>query len=165
MDADYTKAKQLAEYVLHENNITAPPIPISLIAKNYGLTTGEYDFKDYNSQVAGMIDLNKNIIAFNKNDSVQRQAFTIAHELAHYLLHKEHINSEDGIDILFRKPLGKPDPDWKEQEANCFAANLLVPETWLKEYIKKGYSDTELAKAFGVSVDVIGFRKQFLHLN
>ncbi|MBU2103358.1 MAG: hypothetical protein KKF80_08160, partial [Candidatus Omnitrophica bacterium] len=61
--ADFQRAKDLAEKVLNENEITSPPIPISLIAKNYGLKTSEYDFAEHGTKVAGMIDLSNSTIA------------------------------------------------------------------------------------------------------
>ena len=58
------------------------------------------------------------------------------------------------------------DKEPKEQEANCFAANLLVPKKML-EIIMKDYDLSKndipaLSKFFGVSDDVIKYRLKWL---
>jgi len=58
--------------------------------------------------------------------------------------------------ILLRLPIGSNETDPLEKEANCFAANLLVPKYLLDKYKDKDVAD--LAKLFNVSKDVIRFR-------
>ena len=60
---------------------------------------------------------------------------------------------------MYRKALGELNQDPKEKEANCFAANLLVPAELLEKY--KDYNIDTIAKIFGVSQEVIGYRLQF----
>ncbi len=62
-------------------------------------------------------------IRVNRHEAPTRQRFTIAHEVGHYLLHREHIG--DGIEdnILYRSTLS----DFREAEANRIAAELLMP--------------------------------------
>lgn len=85
------------------------------------------------------------LIKVNKNDSNRRQRFTVAHELAHYLLHRDQIG--DGIedDVLYRSSLS----DSREAQANRLAADLLMPDSLVSEWIDK-------AKALQVD-DVVGF--------
>ena len=51
-----------------------------------------------------------------------------------------------------------------EQEANCFAGNLLVPEIFLKEVIQKYpfATNSQLGNIFGVSDTVIRIRRKIL---
>lgn len=63
------------------------------------------------------------VIRVNRHDTPARQRFTVAHELAHFLLHKDHIGSGISDDALYRSGLS----DWRESEANRLAADLLMP--------------------------------------
>ncbi|MDR0327677.1 MAG: ImmA/IrrE family metallo-endopeptidase [Planctomycetaceae bacterium] len=155
--ADFVRAKELARQVLEENYVIKLPVLASQLAKAYGLEVVEGVFKPEHINVAGFIDFDKKTIAVNSADSAPRKNFTIAHELGHYLL--EH-SIEDGYTVLLRNtddmvrtPI--------EQEANCFAANVLVPEPFLRDYLIQypRVTDEQLAGVFGVSVAVIRFRK------
>ena len=63
------------------------------------------------------------VIKVNRHDSDRRQRFTIAHELAHYLLHRGQIGSGITDDALYRSSLS----DAREAEANRLAADILMP--------------------------------------
>lgn len=64
------------------------------------------------------------IIVIKKQTSKGAQAFTLMHELAHLLLHKESVidNDEDFYNY-----------QGKEKEANEFAGNLLMPDAFLSQ--------------------------------
>lgn len=66
---------------------------------------------------------NKFIIKVNRHDSDRRQRFTVAHEIGHYLLHKDQIGSGIEDDVLYRSSLS----DRREAEANRMAADILMP--------------------------------------
>lgn len=156
--ANFSKAIKEADQVLRDNFAIEPPIHIDEIAKNYGLKIVEADFGVYSNSVAGLINPKDNTIYVNKQDSSTRKAFTIAHELGHFLLHNTILNEEgkEKYKVLYRKPLGELNSDPVEQEANCFAANLLVPSSLLVKY--KNSDINTIAKIFGVSPEVIGYR-------
>lgn len=158
MKPNYKQVIELTRQILADNRIQTPPVPIKLITENFGLAIGAIDFQEDASRVAGLIDLKNSLIVVNGDDSPQRQAFTVAHELGHYLLHRDEVKKEGNVNIMFRGPIGKVDDDWMEQEANCFAANLLVPDDLLQKYIEVTADQNKLSKIFGVSKDVIGFR-------
>lgn len=88
------------------------------------------------------------VIGVNKRHNPKRQRFTIAHELAHFILHKgEEEYFED--EIFFR------DNNLTSIEfaANNFAACILMPETIIKTAISNGVTNLEgLANNFEVSV-------------
>ena len=68
----------------------------------------------------------KYIIRVNRYEARERQRFTIAHELAHFLLHQPIIDSsEDGITdtVLYRSGA----PERVEYEANRLAADIVMP--------------------------------------
>jgi len=156
---DYQAAKQLAWEVLEANMIVKPPIIAANLAKSYGLQVSCGRFKPGYEHIAGFIDTDENSIVVNTMDSVQRQNFTIAHELGHYLL-KHH--EQDGYTFLLRDTTSMIKTPM-EQEANCFAANVLVPDMFLREYLNQypGIADERLARLFGVSADVIRFRRLY----
>lgn len=77
---------------------------------------------------------------------IPRTRFTVAHELAHCVLHAEDL---DGLDV-------RPEGDHHAQleaEANTFAAHLLIPDAALKRLGLTPSTATSdvLAKRFGVS--------------
>lgn len=157
--ADFKLAESKALEILSENFIKEPPIfPVDFV-RNYGIKA----LAKFNGEenISGFLDVKEAKIYVNADDSFERQSFTIAHEFGHWILHKTLIEQNPAeYSVLYRKPLGKPDPNPLEQEANCFAANLLVPKNILLKY-KKDLNNEQLAALFGVSQDVIGFRLRF----
>jgi Zn-dependent peptidase ImmA (M78 family) len=62
------------------------------------------------------------IIVIKKQESKGAQAFTLIHELAHLLLHKESMIDEEEDFYNYQG---------KEREANEFASNVLIPDEYL----------------------------------
>ena len=65
-------------------------------------------------------------IRVNRHEARERQRFTIAHELAHFLLHRHIIDgSPDGIkdNVLYRSG----EPERVELEANRLAVDIIMP--------------------------------------
>jgi Zn-dependent peptidase ImmA (M78 family) len=92
-------------------------------------------------------------IFVNKDHPKTRKRFTIAHELAHYILHEPHIG--DGLfdDAMYRSGL----PESKEVQANQMAADILMPWAHLRPLIGK-YTPAELAQKFEVSPEAMNIR-------
>lgn len=109
----------------HQQNL---PIQIGEIAKALGVvvksSTLQADISGEIREANGTF-----VIRVNRHDSKNRQRFTIAHEIGHYLLHKDKIG--DGIvdDILYRSALS----DTLEAQANRIAADLLMPPKLISE--------------------------------
>ena len=97
----------------------------------------------------------------SRYEARERQRFTIAHELAHFLLHKSLIDSSIyGItdSILYRSDA----PENTEREANRLAAEIVMPTSQIAEMLQKDFNKkaTEktvesLAKRFQVLEDVM----------
>ncbi|MEA1053618.1 ImmA/IrrE family metallo-endopeptidase, partial [Lamprobacter modestohalophilus] len=99
-------------------------------------------------------------IFYNANARPERQRFTIAHELGHFVLHRDLQRRFDcdqesvysGIDTL--KQI--------EREADDFASTLLMPAHRLRERIERQRIDvqllSELAREFGVSLEAMCIR-------
>lgn len=151
-------AQDKADQVLSENLVTEPPVKVTDIARNYDLLVEEVDLGSFGARVAGFIEPKQKVIYVNKKDKPYRQAFTVAHELAHWLMHQDLLHSQtDKYAVLYRSPLGAPSEDLVEKEANAFAARLLVPKDMLKKYKNKADIST-IANIFGVSDELIGYR-------
>ena len=96
-------------------------------------------------------------ITVNSNNHLNRKRFTIAHELAHFVLHKEEIKLHKQIDRMGAKSLKKTE----EEKADRLASEILMPTNSLirslSSYgIKKDDTITEsiidkLVKKFNVS--------------
>ena len=74
-------------------------------------------------------------ILLNKQDSLERQAFTVAHEIGHFMLH-----CKDNTNFYERYHGGAEQTDSQkliEDQADFFAANLLLPKKLMKAYISQ----------------------------
>lgn len=98
------------------------------------------------------------VIGVNNLHHPRRQRFTLAHELAHYALHKNTSNNfEDKV--LFRSL----EFNSMEIEANEFAAELLMPEAEFTEYIKNHSNNiNDIANNFDVSALAVRMRAKKL---
>jgi len=105
------------------------------------------------------------LIRVNRFEAKERQRFTIAHEIAHFLLHKDIIDSSpDGIvdTVLYRSGA----PESIEFEANRLAADILMPRSSVERRLRElGGRVTEmvidlLAKDFKVSRAAMEIRLQ-----
>ncbi|WP_315797902.1 ImmA/IrrE family metallo-endopeptidase [Bradyrhizobium sp. SZCCHNRI3043] len=161
MAPDYRLVMAKAREVLRANFISEPPVSPIEIAQSYGLKVLFADFSGGDiSDVSGFLDLGGSTIFVNKDEPARRQTFTIAHELGHALLHRDlFLKHPEEYKVLLRAPIGL-ERDPLEQEANAFAAHLLVPAAFLEKYSKIA-SNAELARLFNVSEDVIRFRKAY----
>lgn len=153
---DPRRARAEAEKVLSTNFINSTPIVVHELAESHGLAVFEAIFEEKN--ISGYIDLDNKRIVVNKEDSEVHQNFSIAHELGHWIMHRDAVEKdENDIRIVYRKPIGEETTPL-ELEADAFAAYLLVPEEMLNKYQNK--SDFELAQIFNVSQSLIGYRRK-----
>jgi Zn-dependent peptidase ImmA (M78 family) len=95
------------------------------------------------------------VIYVNQAETFERQRFTAAHEIAHFILHRHLIG--DGItdDVLYRSKLTSP----QETEANNLAADILMPWNLINETSASGVTNIrELAARFQVSLTAMSVR-------
>jgi Zn-dependent peptidase ImmA (M78 family) len=142
------------------DNLTAPyrtpPIPVLEIAERNGVDVVFADFGTHTDAVAGFCDFKTKRLYVNKDDRTERQFFTIAHELGHWMLHRDiFLAHPDRYPVLPRfQNVDAHSP--MEKEANCFAANLLVPARLLRPVMSAPVSS--LASIFRVSRTMMEFR-------
>ncbi|MEO3416134.1 ImmA/IrrE family metallo-endopeptidase [Roseovarius sp. CAU 1744] len=94
-------------------------------------------------------------IFVNQDHPAVRRRFTIAHEIAHYVLHERKIG--DGIfdDALYRSGL----PHREEVQANALAADILMPKKLVREMQgQHGDEIGKLAEIFWVSEQAMSIR-------
>lgn len=94
-------------------------------------------------------------IFVNSKHSKTRQRFTIAHEIAHYLLHRDAIGNGVVDDALYRSGLSNS----QEREANKLAAEILMPWHLINEILDEKFKNIqELAAYFNVSESAMSIR-------
>lgn len=135
---------------------SVPPIPVLEIAESHGVDVVFASFGLEGERVAGFCDFAESKLYVNADDKKERQTFTIAHELGHWILHKEFFDKNpDRYNILPRFQ-SVAVSDAFEKEANCFAANLLVPMNLIQPV--KNAPVEILADIFAVSRTMMEYR-------
>lgn len=148
----------LRQVYIVENDII-PPIKLSKILEFHGFTIKSGEFPS--NTISGAADIKNKIIYISDQDSFPRQAFTIAHEFAHYILK----NGSDR-DIYYRTNLLNIDSEdqQNEIEANAFAASLLMPSELVIKYWKDVQDVSKMALWFGVTKSACYWRINNLKL-
>jgi len=159
MRPDYRHAEREAISLLNRSGIFEPPVNPVEIARALGVQVRFVTFSGESEGVSGLYDPSRNAIYVNEADAGVRQTFTIAHELGHKILHEDWAKSE-AYKVLWRDPRKQGKDRW-EQEANYFAANLLMPRQMLDDY--KNLPAPVVARIFAVSEQVAKFRLQNLY--
>lgn len=158
--------------LLTSHKIMRPPVPVERLIRAHGIRTV---MKSMDNNVSGFIlrEGETPIIGVNSYHPSVRQRFTMAHELGHFLLHKENGIHIDEADFLFyRDERSSEGTDVDERDANFFAATLLMPEEFLRKDIAALRNLTvhddsamrTLAKKYGVSTQALVFRISSLGL-
>ena len=141
-----------------------PPVDVEKIARDLGLRVVRAGL---GGAVAGKIardGAQKPAAGFtvyiNEADNPRRQRFTLAHEIAHYMMHRDLIG--DGItdDAMYRSTLG----DVYERQANRMAASILMPADMVRSVFREMLTIPQLANAFDVSAEAMSIRLRELRL-
>lgn len=139
--------EQIAQNILNSFGINGPSVDISTIAKKLGLNVYSSSFTD--ESISGFIkyeNSDKNIYVSNSQPIV-RQRFTIAHELAHYILHRDLLDKEGGSPLYRGGAYNQV-----EAQADRLAAALLMPENLVKHFHNEYKNDIAfMARIFNVS--------------
>ena len=111
-------------------------------------------------------------IYINSQCGENRKRFTLAHELGHYFLHREYLTQKwhfiDDDNTLYNKPWYRDLTDEiknMEEEANFFAAEILMPENVVREAYSKNDNLNDLADFFSVSTEAMFYRLKNLSLS
>lgn len=137
-------ARKLARYLIKRAEITETPVSLQKIIEylqtRHDLAVIKTDFGKKISGILVMVG-NQPTIGFNENDCWYRRRFTIGHEIGHLLMgHTCEGSASNNI---------------HEQEANQFAAELLVPLEFIKKDFLKTKNIPDLSKKYAVSQEAL----------
>jgi Zn-dependent peptidase ImmA (M78 family) len=129
--------ERVARKLLEANTVTRAPIPVEELADALKI---DVRYSEGSDDVSGALIRNTDsvVIAVNSAQHENRQRFTIAHELGHFLLHRgTRVHFDEDFRIDYRDATSSDATKREEIEANGFAAALLMPERilmrdWLK---------------------------------
>lgn len=144
--------------------LNSPPVPIDEIAKQLGIRI----LYAPNNKFSGALlkTKGKYFIGLNSLESSSRQRFSIAHEIAHFLLHSNHDTAffDEPFEVFLRDDKSSQGIDRREIEANRLGAEILMPRLWVVAEIKEleQFSPEEqirvLANKFEVSESAMKYR-------
>lgn len=160
----YTRIEQLTDALLVAAGVSAPPVPVDKIVQAQGITIRTTHLGDLSGLVVRKGK--ETVIGVNKEHALTRRRFTIAHELAHALLHHgEEVRYDRDFRVNLRSEASGLGVDVEEIEANFFAARLLMPRRFLEADPAAAVVDMEdaqavaaLAKRYGVSAHAMSIR-------
>lgn len=142
-----------------ERAIIAPflegvPVKIATMARELGI---EVKSATLRPRISGQLQPSDSSpsgfrIRINRHEAPTRQRFTIAHEIAHFLLHRDSIGEGIEDSILYRSTLS----DTREAEANRLGAQLLMPEKSVVQFLRDfgGRATPEIARIMAERYDV-----------
>lgn len=162
---------------LNQKYCNVLPVPVVAIARDLGLEIYETD--DFDDSQSGSIvkDDGKYVVYINSRQPLTRKRFSIAHEIGHFLKHKPQLDKKiemvdsifqpvaNGVNVALHRREGvelTAEEKILEQEANGFAAELLMPEKVFKETFEKANTIEEVAKVFDVSASAATIRAKNL---
>jgi Zn-dependent peptidase ImmA (M78 family) len=147
-----------------EKYLSTYPVKLGSLASEIGV--GSIKVAGMRTGISGQImkEGNDYIIRVNRNEARERQRFTIAHELAHFMLHRHIIDSSpNGITdtVLYRSGASER----IEYEANRLAADLVMPMKLIEKKLNDDFGGVvteatieNLAASFEVSKSAMEIR-------
>ncbi len=107
-----------------ERQLRDKPVRLGLLARELGINV---KLSALGRGLSGLVESKDGgyTIKINRHETRERQRFTLAHEIAHFLLHREVIDANGEIrdNVLYRSG----QPERLEHEANRLAADLIMP--------------------------------------
>lgn len=151
-----------AHQLIKTQGVQEPPVSVKEVAHGVGIPVMGWQFGD---EVSAVLVSSQRFIAMGVNEShpESRRRFSIAHELGHAVLgHAERLYIEfASLELL---PEKGPQHERDEHEANWFAADLLMPKTWVEEDWQRFKDVSKMAERYGVSEQAMWIRLQQFNL-
>lgn len=147
--------KPSAEKVLFLSDVAGPHVDVVHVANRFGINVFRVD----NTPWLAALDIeseNDKCIFVSSNLKWDEQRVLIAHELAHYFLHRDQKNAFRDYEII------NSSNDQLEVEAENYAMDLLTFPPWLEAYARY-LSINSLSLKF--EVPALFLQKQILALN
>lgn len=148
-----------ANELLEKAGVSGPPVDVVALAVRCGVPVLRRAFPD---SLSGLVFAHGEtaVIGVNENHHPNRQRFSVAHELGHYLL--GHHQRSPGFDEPFHIDTAEGTPpgfDWdSERPANEFAAEVLMPRRLISAAFEQTQDPAILAQRFEVSELAMGYR-------
>lgn len=150
-----------AEAEIVRRHMGSIPVRLGELASDLGLKVFRSPLPP---RISGLIRPSADAAGFeirvNKYEVPERQRFTLAHEIAHFLVHKEDIKQGVVDSIMYRSVLSSR----KEAEANRLAADIVMPRAAVRKELanrggvaNEGVAE-ELARIFNVSIPAMRVR-------
>lgn len=160
-----------AAQLLRTSGVTAAPVPVESVALGLGLPVERAELGDDVSGIL-VVEDGRGVIGVNAAHSRVRQRFSIAHEVGHYVLHRDEAPLFiDKRYIAYRDGRSATGADRREREANAFAAALLMPAALVRAAVDRYRFDLAdedaldaLASLFEVSRQAMAVRVSYLRL-
>ncbi len=149
-----TPGEVIANY---QNNA---PVDVVMIAQEIGIRV--WEMHHLPNGVSGQIwkdPMNGGTSGFSigvrATEPLERKRFTIAHELAHYILHRSRLDGGLFEDVMYRSSLSSRE----ETQANQMAADILMPFKLISKLVDEGERTLEgLARRLEVSLPALKIR-------
>lgn len=128
MEITAPQLKNLAKKVYEKHGF----VDVIKLANELGIDVlAQEKSNDYNSAISYDDSTGKYSILVNISHPITRQRFSIAHEIAHFILHKSTIND---VKLLHRGIKTSDNRD-TETEADRLAGEVLMPEELVRNYL------------------------------
>lgn len=160
-----------SEMSIVARHLEGAPVNLQAAFAELGIEYEEIRMED---GVSGSITRNgdKFTVAINLLESPNRQRFTAAHELAHYLLHRDLMHTDGGkmnrhMDRLYGAPEDNPASPFTRQhevQANRLAAQIVMPAPLVRAKFATQPDVGQLAIDFGVSKAAMDIRLKTIGL-
>ena len=131
-----------ATKVLHDTQLFRLPVDVDCLAERLGIKVHYEDLEDDYSGLLVIRD-GQALAYINSKHHPNRQRFSLAHEIGHFVLHesrrtdKENAYVDKSMRLYQRSDRGYSRMEW---QANVFAAQVLMPSTLLRSKIfDEGY--------------------------
>jgi Zn-dependent peptidase ImmA (M78 family) len=170
MTPRFSLARRRADELLRQGRVKQAPIPVEKLAALLG---AKIVLQPFSEEFSGMVHRNRDgsaVIGVNSSHGIQRQRFTIAHEIGHLLLHTdETLHVDKNFPIGQRNEISGKSVNENEIEANQFAAALLMPRNFIAKDIEHLVGKDvlfvirRLATKYKVSEHAMSIRLSSLH--
>ena len=141
--------------IVQEHQKSAP-VKIFDLARTMGIKVRKSS--SLGDEISGLIRKNSDgsyTIITNADHPITRRRFTVAHEIAHFALHRDLVGNGVADDALYRSGLSGS----LERQANNYAANLLMPWHLINNAVEEGANSIEeLAEKLKVSRTAMSIR-------
>lgn len=150
---NYQNARDKVWALLIEQNVRELPVRVTAICRGIGVAVKLSDSTDEDGH-SFVVD-GQPVIVISRARTVQRQRFTLAHELGHILL--GHVGK---YELVNREPSAKDNPI--EQAANVFASRLLAPACVL--WGCNARTPEQIAELCDISLQAATYRAQRMEI-